>query len=129
MCKYYIARLQARQGPDCCKIATAVYSVGMSDGKTPKTTDGGIAVGAYLKYLRESQGIGVEEVAEKIGTDQSQVWRIENWKSDTRSSLLFKFIRAVGGDGNDVELLLNNRDATKQDGETLAKLRLGLKSR
>jgi transcriptional regulator with XRE-family HTH domain len=99
----------------------------MSDQKTVKPLDGGIAVGAYLRYLREAQGLQAVDIAEKIGTDQTQVWRIEKWKSDTRSTLLFKYIRAVNGDANDVEMLINNRDATKLDGETFAKLRLGLK--
>lgn len=99
----------------------------MEESKTPKPLDGGIAVGAYLRYLREAQSIQVQDVADKIGTNQSQVWRIEHWKSDTRSSLLFKFIKSVGGDANDVFLLMNNPDASVSDGETLAKLRLGLK--
>lgn len=99
----------------------------MNDHKTLKPLDGGASVGAYLRYLREKQGIQATEIAEAIGTDQSQVWRIEKWKSDTRSTLLFKYIRAVGGDANDVELLINNPDATVLDGETLARLRLSLK--
>ena len=99
----------------------------MAELKLLKQLDGGIAVGAYLRYLREAQGLQAVDIAEKIGTDQTQVWRIEKWKSDTRSSLLFKYIRAVNGDANDVEILLNNMNATKTDGEMFAKLRLGLK--
>jgi hypothetical protein len=99
----------------------------MEDDKHPKPTDGGIAVGAYLRYLREAQGLQAVDIADKIGTNQTQVWRIENWKSDTRGTLLFKFIRAVNGDANDVELLINNPSATISDGEALAKLRIGLK--
>lgn len=92
-----------------------------------RPTDGGAAVGAYLKYLREAQGLKATEVAERIGTNQAQVWRIDNWQSDTRSSLLFRYILAVNGDANDVAMLINNRDATQEDGIMLAKLRLGLK--
>jgi DNA-binding XRE family transcriptional regulator len=99
----------------------------MTEHKPLKPFDGGIAVGAYLRYLREAQGMQATEVAEKIGTDQTQIWRVEKWKSDTRSTLLFKYVRAVGGDANDVEMLINNPNATKSDGEALAKLRLGLK--
>ena len=98
----------------------------MSEMKLLKPIDGGIAVGAYLRYLREAQGLQAIDIAEKIGTNQTQVWRIEHWKSDTRGTLLFKLIRAVRGDVNDVELLINNPDATQLDGETLAKLRLSL---
>ncbi|NJK81345.1 MAG: helix-turn-helix transcriptional regulator [Chloroflexaceae bacterium] len=91
--------------------------------------DGGIAVGAYLRYLRDKQGLHAKEIAEKIGTNQTQVWRIENWHSDVRSSLIFRHIRVVGGDANDVELLINNPAATVEDGEALAKLRLSIKKR
>jgi transcriptional regulator with XRE-family HTH domain len=101
----------------------------MTDYEPIKPVDGGVAVGAYLRYLREAQGLKATEVAEKIGTNQSQVWRIDNWQSDTRSSLLFRYIRAVNGDANDVEMLINNREATQSDGITLAKLRLGIRTR
>ena len=100
----------------------------MSELKQLRASDGGVAVGAYLRYLRETKGLQAIDVAEKIGTNQTQVWRIENWKSDTRGTLLFKLIKAVGGDVNDVDLLINNPDATQADGETLAKLRLSRKS-
>jgi len=99
----------------------------MAEQKPHKSFDGGIAVGAYLRYLRVEQGLQATDIAEKINTDQTQIWRIEKWKSDTRSTLLFKYIRAVGGDVNDVEMLINNADATQSDGEALAKLRLGMK--
>jgi|SRR5690606_10614666 len=99
----------------------------MTNQKPLRQHDGGIAVGAYLKFLREARGLKVDEVAEKIGTNDAQVWRIENWKSDTRSTLLFRFILAVQGDANDVFLLINNHNATIEDGKAIAKLRLGLK--
>lgn len=98
----------------------------MDEQNQVKPSDGGVAVGAYLRYLREAQGISVRDVADKIDTNQAQVWRIEHWKSDTRSSLLFKFIRTVNGSGDDVEMLMNNPGATAADGETIAKMRLKL---
>lgn len=101
----------------------------MTDEMKIKPLDGGIAVGAYLRSLRELQGLQAVDVAEKIGTGQTQLWRIDNWKSDTRSSLLFKYIQAVKGDANDVALLINNADATETDGEVLAKLRFSLLSK
>lgn len=99
----------------------------MTDRKVIKPSDGGVAAGAYLRFLREARGLRVDEVAEIIGTNDAQVWRIENWKSDTRSTLLFRFIIAVRGDANDVLLLINNPEATKEDGITFAKMRLALK--
>jgi hypothetical protein len=99
----------------------------MEEPKPLKSFDGGAAVGAYLRYLREARGIPATDIAEKIETNQAQIWRIEHWRSDTRSTLLFKFILAVGGDANDVFMLINNPGATAVDGEILAKLRLGMK--
>ena len=101
----------------------------MIEPEPTKQFDGGTAVGAYLRFLREAQGMQATAIAEKIGTNQAQVWRIEHWKSDTRSTLLFKFILAVGGDPNDVHVLINNKEATQSDGEVMAKLRLGIKSK
>ena len=95
----------------------------MTDDKQVKPMDGGIAVGAYLRYLRDIQKLQIADLAEKMATDPSQLWRIEKWRSDTRSSLLFKYIHALGGDANDVALLINNPAATVADGEALAKLR------
>ncbi|OGO06022.1 MAG: hypothetical protein A2Y73_08895 [Chloroflexi bacterium RBG_13_56_8] len=63
------------------------------------------------------------EIAAKVGVDQSQIWRIESGKTDTKGSFLFKFITAVSGDPNDVALLINNPLATKEDGERVARLR------
>lgn len=97
----------------------------MNTPDKPSPLDGGAAVGAYLRTLREASGITYAQISEKVGLDPSQIWRIEHWKSDTRSSALFKFIAAVGGDVNDVALLINNPAATKDDGERLARLRLG----
>jgi hypothetical protein len=91
-----------------------------------KPTDGGIAVGAYLRFLREAQGLAATVVAEKTGTNQSQIWRIDNWRHDVRGTLIFAYIRAVNGDANDVALLISNPKATISDGETLAKLRLAI---
>jgi transcriptional regulator with XRE-family HTH domain len=98
----------------------------MEGGKQVIQADGGVAVGAYLRFLREAQGLSATEVAERAGTNQSQIWRIDNWKSDTRGTLLFAYIRAVNGDANDIARLINNPKATIEDGETLAKLRLAV---
>jgi transcriptional regulator with XRE-family HTH domain len=95
----------------------------MTDEKQTKTPDGLVAVGAYLRSLREAAGISVAEIADKVGIDTSQIWRIEKGKSDPRSSFLFRFIKAVDGSTEDVARLINNAKATAADGEALAKLR------
>lgn len=84
----------------------------------------GVAVGAYLRVLRENRNMTPTEVAAALRTDATTVWRVENWKSDVRSSILFSFIRVVNGSVNDVELLMFNPNAKVQDGEDLAKQRI-----
>jgi transcriptional regulator with XRE-family HTH domain len=95
----------------------------MADSKQEASRAANEAVGAYLRFLRDAAGISVGQMAEKVGIDQSQIWRIESGKTDTKGSFLFKFIAAVSGDPNDVALLINNPLATKDDGERIARLR------
>jgi len=100
----------------------------MPDSKAKNTREiGGRAVGAYLRALREHAGLTPTEVAAQIKTDATQIWRVENWKTDVRSSILFGFIRAVNGSATDIELLINNPTATEEEGASLAKLRLSIK--
>jgi transcriptional regulator with XRE-family HTH domain len=99
----------------------------MSNEKVPPAHDGGEAVGAYLRFLREATGQTVAQIANTIGIDPSQIWRIEGGKADCRGSILFRFIVAVGGDPNDIALLINNPRATRSDGENIARLRKALK--
>jgi hypothetical protein len=100
----------------------------MTDSKAKKTREiGGRAVGAYLRTLREHEGLSPTEVAAQIKTDATQIWRVENWKTDARCSILFGFIRAVNGSATDIELLINNPKATAEEGISLAKLRISIK--
>jgi ribosome-binding protein aMBF1 (putative translation factor) len=77
--------------------------------------------------MREAAGMSVKDLAERIGTDSTAIWRIEAWKSDSRSSVLLKFVWAVKASADDVVLLMNNPAATKEDGERLAQLRTGIR--
>lgn len=95
----------------------------MSYDKDQNARAGNEAVGAYLRFLRDARGITVAEIAARVGIDQSQIWRIESGRTDTKGSYLFKFIAAVGGDPSDVALLINNPVATREDGERIARLR------
>lgn len=90
-----------------------------------RKNEGGAAVGEYLRTLREASGLTVAEVAARVGIDASQIWRIERGKSDPRASILFRFVAVVNGSVEDVALLINNPRATAEDGERLARLRLG----
>lgn len=95
----------------------------MASKKEQSDQDSGEAVGAYLRSLREASGKTVIEIAHSVGIDSSQIWRIERGKSDPKSSTMFKFVALVGGDVYDLALLINNPDATREDGENLARLR------
>lgn len=88
---------------------------------------GGKAVGSYLRVLRENLTLSPTEVAASIKTDATTIWRIENWKADVRSSLLFAYIKAVKGSPDDVFRLINNPQASETDGEMLAKLHISSK--
>jgi hypothetical protein len=82
---------------------------------------GGKAVGAYLRTLREDAELTTTEVAARIQTHPTQIWRIETWQSDISSSLLLAYVRAIGGNVLDIEHLMNNPDANVHDGENLAR--------
>lgn len=98
-----------------------------TDKKVRIRDNGGIAVGAYLRALRENLELTPTEVAAQIKSDPTQIWRIESWKADVRSSLLFAYIKAVGGSPDDVSRLINNPKASTSDGELLAKLHISSK--
>lgn len=98
----------------------------MPNEEISPSNEGGKAVGAYLRFLREAAGLSVAEISQKVRIDVSQIWRIERGKSDPRASKLFLFIAAVNGSPDDIAQLINNPNATVEDGETLARLRKGL---
>jgi transcriptional regulator with XRE-family HTH domain len=101
----------------------------MPSRKIPKPPNGGIAVGAYLRALREASGLTIAQIAISIPLDDVQIWRIERWDSDPSSSTLFKLVQILRGDPADVALLINNPQATKDDGANLAKLRIQIRER
>jgi transcriptional regulator with XRE-family HTH domain len=78
------------------------------------------AGGMYLRTLRERRGLSREDIAHELGTDKTQVQRIENGTNDTRGSLLLGFVRAVQGDFGQLADLILNDDATIEDGRQLA---------
>jgi transcriptional regulator with XRE-family HTH domain len=83
------------------------------------------ASGAYLQHLREHTGLSRAELAEKLSTSPSQVFRIEEGKGETRGSLLAAFIRNVNGSAEDVVNLLLNSRASAEEGVRAAEIWLG----
>ncbi len=78
------------------------------------------AAGMYLRTLRERRGFSREDVAHELGTDKTQIQRVENGTHDTRSSLLLGFVRVVQGNTDHVADLMLNADATAEEGKQLA---------
>ncbi len=51
---------------------------------------------ATLKQARESQGLTLEEVAQRMGTDRANVHRLENTSSNPTIATLASYAAAVG---------------------------------
>jgi transcriptional regulator with XRE-family HTH domain len=79
-----------------------------------------IAAGMYIRTLRTAQGFSRADVAALTGTHESQVQRIENGEQETRSSLMVRIVRVVGGDIGQVATLLLDECATAEDGQRYA---------
>ena len=79
-----------------------------------------IAVGAYLRTLREARNLTREAVADAVNTSVSQLVRIENGEQDTRGSLLFRIVATVRGDVEQVNRLMLSETATPDEGREQA---------
>lgn len=79
-----------------------------------------IAVGAYIRVLREGRGLSRAELASAIGTHESQLYRIEKGDQDSRGSLLFTIIKELRGDIQDVYRLMTAANASADEGRQLA---------
>lgn len=53
-------------------------------------------LGERIKLARQAAGISQEELAEKIGTKQTQVWRWESNRAEPRISFLKKIAEVTG---------------------------------
>ena len=53
-------------------------------------------IGVILKTAREEAGLTQEELAEKLNTKKSAIFRIENHAEDIKLSTLEKFANALG---------------------------------
>jgi transcriptional regulator with XRE-family HTH domain len=79
------------------------------------------AVGAYLKEIRERRKQSAVAIADAIGTSQTHIWRIEQGKTQSiGADLLLAFVKAVGGNIDDVSLLLLDKNSTVDDGRKIA---------
>lgn len=82
------------------------------------------AVGAYLRALRENQGLSQGKLAEMVGVAGNTIWRIEAGKQEPRADALAAILTAVHGRIEHIQELISSDVATLIDGERLAQERL-----
>lgn len=82
-----------------------------------------VALGAYLRRLREAPGMSRLSLSRKVKASDSLLLRIEDG-AETRGSLLAAIIRALNADADDVVDLLLDDTAIAQDGINRANRRL-----
>lgn len=78
------------------------------------------AVGAYLQRLRQKKEMSRIQLATLVGTTETSLWRIESGKQEPRGPLLFALVQAVDGRIEDVQQLLFDDTATRDDADQLA---------
>lgn len=83
-----------------------------------------IAIGTYIRTLREAKRMSRGDLGSRVNTSVSQLVRLENGEQDTRSVLLAAIVKEVEGDFRDVSELLLNEQATAEDGKSMARERI-----
>lgn len=81
---------------------------------------GKLAVGAYLRTLREAKKLGREPLALQLKTSESLIESIEKGQTDTRGSLLLLMVYVLQGSPEQLTALMVNDRATADDGRHLA---------
>lgn len=79
-----------------------------------------VAVGAYLRKLREVRGLSVTKVAGQLDTSEAQIRKIERGGVDTRGSMLLTFCDLVDGSLDDIAQLMLSETATPEYAERVA---------
>jgi len=80
-----------------------------------------LATGAYLRTLRELQGISQGKLADRIGVATNTVWRIESGKQEPKTLQIVNLLAELAGRAADVAKLINDPVATPEDGARLAR--------
>ncbi len=82
-----------------------------------------IAVGAYVRYLRESYDLTSLTVSTLAHVNPNYIWRIETGEIKPGAEKLAAVIRAVKGNFEEVSQLLLDENATEEDGRIVAERR------
>jgi len=82
-----------------------------------------IAVGTYLRVLRNAAGLSQEEAAVQAGISAKTLGRWEKGSGDHEPTVtnLKQLVRVLGGSVRDAMHLLVTEDATERDGDSIAK--------
>lgn len=83
-----------------------------------------IAVGAYLRTLREGRGLKQEDIAYWTGISGKQVSNWEQGRHVPGSEVMALIIDKLQGDPHEVHMLLLEKEAEEQRGVDLANERL-----
>jgi DNA-binding XRE family transcriptional regulator len=81
-------------------------------------------VGAYIRTLREKQGITRAWLAEQVDTSDTSLYRIENGQQQPGLELMLGIIQHVRGSVGDIRHLLRDENAREDEGRQLAEIRL-----
>jgi transcriptional regulator with XRE-family HTH domain len=85
---------------------------------------GRVAAGAYLRRLRKARGYTQIDIAVELDEHESQINRLEAGKTNVNAAVMFKAMRALGGNPAElIDLLLDPRDLPEV-GEAAAEHRL-----
>lgn len=76
-----------------------------------------IATGAYLRSLRDKQGLTQEAVASDMGISSRTLSRWENGETEPPATALAALVRLLNGSVADALALLLDTSATVEDGE------------
>lgn len=79
-----------------------------------------VAVGAYLRKLREERGLSRADVIRRVDTNEGQIVRIEAGEVDTRASLFVALTRVLNCNLQHIQDLMLDESATAEDGRALA---------
>lgn len=83
-----------------------------------------IAAGAYLKTLREAQGFTQEGLGEAVGVTGNTIYRIEAGKQEPLTAQIVNLLATLKGHAEDMAKLINDSNATRDDGQQKAVERL-----
>jgi transcriptional regulator with XRE-family HTH domain len=86
------------------------------------------AATAYLWRLREKQKISRAKLANLVSTTENTIWRVETGQQEPGGRLLISLVTALQANWQDVVDLVDQKNATQEDGRARADLWLALRA-